>query len=57
MYVCVGPVVDTGGGVQLAATSYAESGGVMHTELMFKGLDSLKLGCALRVDSHRVCAR
>jgi len=32
---------------ELAATSYAESGGVVHTELMFKGLDSLKLGYEL----------
>ena len=32
---------------ELTAKSYPEAGGVMHTELMFKGLDSIKLGYEL----------
>jgi len=31
----------------LTATSYAEAGGVIHTELMFKGLESVKLAFTL----------
>jgi hypothetical protein len=31
----------------LTATSYLENGGVVHTELMFKGLDAVRLAFTL----------